>query len=511
MDIPDDWTEMLNVPPGVSASRSFYTPDEVAARSLSTPVEELDQLANSLNSSVRSAVARNLATEKATILRLVSDPVWLVRRNALEHKSMNKRDTRIHLEQLAVDNPTFVLLHRHVTADLIDIMYQRADLGILELIAGHRRTPTALLETLATHEAMSVRHELFQNQSVPSSILQFGITDDDFACRVAIASHRNLTDDLAMQLMDDTSLQVLHNLARNRHISQETLVLAERSLQATLDHRKKYKPTPIRKRAQTIVNEEITWDYFQRCVDDPVAGVRIAIKLGAYEQDLIDLDRCVAALRREKMAHLVFAYVDLISPMKALRVMTSLAYDGYIKGRLREDWVKDRDVIVAALETKRAEIAWDVAQNVELDAELLSLLLHCGRLSMSVYQTRHKGHTKWAKAIYPGGICDTFIPQVVVALHPKTSPETLNLLRKSRSAPVRAALVPKMNVEELKRAATSNMPLVRTAVAKHPKTPEAIFISLAMDPDEGVRAAVLASKRATDEIRAVAKLSSLAI
>jgi len=32
-----------------------------------------------------------------------------------------------------------------------------------------------------------------------------------------------------------------------------------------------------------------------------------------------------------------------------------------------------------------------------------------------------------------------------------------------------------------------------------------------MDPDEGVRGAVLASKRATDEIRALAKLSSLAV
>jgi len=478
---------------------------------LSTPPEELDQLANSQNDWIRGAVARNLATDKATIMRLVSDPAWIVRHNALEHKSMTKRDTRIHLEHLVLENPTFVLMHRHVTSDLIEIMYERADVRTLELIAEHHRTTHTIFAELATHQVMSVRHALFKNQRVPSNVLQLGIADADFICRVAIASHRNLTDDLAMRLMDDSSLQVLHNLARNRHISQETLVLAERRLQATVDHRKKYKPTPIRKRAQTIVNEEITWDYFQRCVDDPVAGVRIAIKLGAYEQDLIDLDRCVAALRREKMVHLVFAYLDLISPLKALRVMTSLHYDGYLKGRLRDDWVQDREVIVAALQTKRAEIAWDIVQNVELDVELLSLLVHCNRLSMSFYQTRHKGHTKWTKAIYPGGICDTFIPQVVVALHPKTRSEDLQLLRKSRSAPVRAALVPKMNEQELVHAATSHMALVRTAVAQHPKTPESVFISLAMDPDEGVRGAVLASKRATDEIRALAKLSSLAV
>ena len=499
IDIPDEWSAML-----------ADHPDMHRARSLTTSGEDLDILASSLNTSVRVAVARNIGTQKATIVRLLADVEWRVRAIALQHRCLNKADTKADLDALILSEPRYVLQHRHATAELIEVAYGSADIGILQLIAGHRRTPLEILATLATHEVMAVRHAVFLNQSAPSSVIQLGIGDADFNCRVAIATHRNLTDELAMQLMNDSSLQVLHNLARNRHISEETLVIAERKLQATVDHRKKYKPTPIRKRAQTIVSEEITWDYYQRCVDDPVAGVRIAIKLGAFEQGLIDLDRCVKALGRERMVHLVFAYVDLISPMKALEVMTSLRYDGYLKGRLRDDWVQDRDVIVAALKTKRAEIAWDVVQNVDLDAELLELLAHCARLSMSLYQTRHKGHTKWTKAIYPGGICDTFIPQVVVALHPKTAPETLNLLRKSRSAPVRAALVPKMNVDELVQAAASKMPLVRTAVAAHPKTPDSVFITLAMDSDEGVRAAVLGSKRATDEIRALAKLSSLA-
>jgi hypothetical protein len=85
----------------------------------------------------------------------------------------------------------------------------------------------------------------------------------------------------------------------------------------------------------------------------------------------------------------------------------------------------------------------------------------------------------------------------------------MNVIRKSRSAPVRAAMVSKMSAHELVLAAQSAMPLVRTAVALHPETTDATFISLAMDSDEGVRAAVLGSNRATDEIRALAKLSTL--
>ena len=500
MIVPDEWILMF-----------APNPEVTLASSLSTPVEELDALASSSDEWVRAAVARNIGAAKATIVRLLSDEEWTVRASALGHKCLGKSDTRSHLEEMILTDPLYVLAHRHVTSDLIEQAYQSADWGTLHAIAGHRRTSVYILTALATHEVTAIRHEVFMNQYAPSGVIELGIADVDYVCRVAIAKHRNLTDELALKLMDDTSLQVLHNLARNRHISEETLIVAERKLQATLDHRKKYKPTPIRKRAQTIVSEEITWDYFQRCVDDPVAGVRIAIKLGAFEQNLIDLSRCVTALRRERMVHLVFSYLDLISPRKALEVMTALQYDGYLKGRLRDDWVKDREVVISALKTKRPEIAWDVVQNVELDAELLALLVECQRLSMSFYQTRHKGHTKWTKAIYPGGICDTFIPQVVVALHPKTSNETLKLLRKSRSAPVRAALVPKMNVDELRLAATSKMVLVRTAVAKHPKTPEEIYISLAMDPDEGVRTAVVESSRATDEIRALAKLAGLGL
>ena len=495
---PQEWTQTLS-----------KTSELDAARSLSTSVDELDELASSANATVRAAVAKNLGAQKATIVRLLSDPDWTVRSCALAHKSVAKADTRQHLEEALVEHPDFVLRHRHVTADLIQAVYESGSDEVLEYVAGHRRTPLEILISLAQHQNAQIRHAVFMNQHIPSTVLALGLGDPDFLCRACIAGHRNLTEELATRLLDDESLQVLHGVARNLHLSQETQILAERKVEATIEHRKKHNPTRVRKRARSIVEDEITWDYFQRCVDDRVAGVRIAVKLGAFDQGLIDLNRCVAALRLEKMPSLVFEYTDLISPLKALAVMHSLEYQGPLKGHLKDDWSEDREVVVAALETKRAYMAWDVVQSVELDAELLELLAHCERMSLTFNVARQKGFVKWPESIVRGGICDTFVPQIIVALHSSTTSETMNVLRKSRSAPVRAAMVAKMEPSELVQAAQSAMPLVRTAVALHPETTDATYTSLAMDPDEGVRAAVLSSHRATDEIRALAKLSTL--
>jgi len=497
---PQEWTQTLS-----------KTSELDAACSLSTSVEDLHELASSRSWAVRAAVAKNIGTQKTTIVRLLSDSDWRVRARALDHKSVAKADTRPYLEEAMAKHPDFVLRHRHVTPDLIQTVYESGSDQVLEQIAGHRRTPLEILTTLASHENAQIRKAVFMNQHIPSTVLTLGLEDPDFLVRTCIASHRNLTEELAAQLLEDMSLQVLHGVARNLHLSQETQILAERKLEAAIEHRKIHKPTRVRKRALSIVKDEITWDYFQRCVDDRVAGVRIAVKLGAFEQGLIDLNRCVAALRLEKMPSLVFEYTDLISPSKAIAVMNSLDYQGPLKGHLKQDWSRDRGVVIAALETKRAYMAWDVVQSVELDEELLALLVHCERMSLTFNVARQKGFVKWPEVIVRGGICDTFVPQVIVALHPLTTPETMNVLRKSRSAPVRAAMVNKMDPAELVQAAQSAMPLVRAAVALHPETSDATFISLAMDSDEGVRAAVLGSNRATDEIRALAKLSTLAV
>ena len=497
---PQEWTRTLS-----------KTSELDAARSLSTAPDVLDALANSSNVAVRIAVAKNVAAQKATIVRLIDDQDWAVRSLALQHKSASRSETRVYLEAVIDQYPDFVLQHRHVSPELIQEIYQSGNDYVLERIASHRKTPLDILTELAQHPDAHIRQALFRNQHAPSSVLALGVKDVDFMCRASIAAHRNLTEDLATQLLGDESLQVLHGVARNLHLSQETQVLAELKVEVIIADRKKTNPTRVRKRALSIVSDEITWDYFQRCVDDRVAGVRIAVKLGAYEQGLIDLNRCVAALRLEKVPSLVFEYTDLISPIKALAVMETLDYHGPLNGHLRDDWAGDREAVIVALNTRRPYMAWDVVQHASLDEELLELLARCESMSLTFNVARQKDHLKWPEAIVRGGISDRFVPQIVVALHPLTSLATMNVIKKSRSAHVRAAMVAKMDAEELARAARSSMSLVRTAVAVHPDATDATFTLLAMDPDEGVRAAVLGSSRATDEIRALAKLSSLAL
>jgi len=114
------------------------------------------------------------------------------------------------------------------------------------------------------------------------------------------------------------------------------------------------------------------------------------------------------------------------------------------------------------------------------------------------------------EALSPGEIYnDGFItcyPQVVVALHPLTRPETLKKMRKARSKYVRAALAQRPDLEALPGLAKDKESSVRVAVAAQTATPADILEALAMDAEREVRAAVQANTSASETARASAAL-----
>ncbi|MEI6373903.1 MAG: HEAT repeat domain-containing protein [Actinomycetes bacterium] len=156
--------------------------------------------------------------------------------------------------------------------------------------------------------------------------------------------------------------------------------------------------------------------------------------------------------------------------------------------------------------------AWDLASNPSATAEELALAATAPSHSHVEYvwdeqapdvpgQIRASGVT-WEV----GGDSVTRFPQILVALHPNTSADTLILLRKARSKHVRAALAQRPDLHALPILVRDKDPLVRRAVAEQEACPVELLAVLSLDPDIAVRSAASVHPQATDEIRAQAAI-----
>ena len=476
------------------------------ARSFSTSPEKLAELATCQKMDVRLAVARNLSTSVETLLTLATDTCGQVRMSALVNKNLSMKETRPFLFNELKSHPEYVLSHRHANEEIVEAIAANATIEILPRIAQSRRTSIALLDELSKHEHPRIRGAAFSNPRTPSRVLVNGVNDVQFWIRVAVAQHQNLTDVLGQSMLKDSSMQVIEAISNNIHISEVVQNAAKKRLEDVLFNRQKAGQGTARQRAESIVTETITWEFFNRVITNKVAGMRIAVKLAAYEQGLINQARCLYELEKEKSRHVVFSYFDLISPIKAFKLFEGLKYQGHLTGVLRNDWIEDRELLEHALETKCGNFAWDIAQKAPLDSGLLDLLADADRYSLSGHTPGPHEFSRWPGAVVVTGICSTFVPAVVVAMHTHTSPETMARVRKMRGHVVRAALVSKMEGQDLAQAATSKISLIRVAVARNPLTPLPVLTALAMDKDPKVRDQVLESERVTPAISAMAAL-----
>ena len=102
----------------------------------------------------------------------------------------------------------------------------------------------------------------------------------------------------------------------------------------------------------------------------------------------------------------------------------------------------------------------------------------------------------------------TRYPQLVVALHPDTSPEFVAELASARRKEVRAAVCTRTDVAVpiLEKLSRDKQPEVRAAVASAPATTFDCLRKLALDKDERVSEAVRLNPNATAEVKALAVL-----
>ena len=472
------------------------------ARDARTTSAELAELAKSGSGYVRREVAMHQNTDLETLVILSHDewtPICLL---ALENHNMKRASSVPILKEMIESNLDFVIMHRHVTRELLDDAYVRAyeikDTTALETIAQHHRTSPATLASHLESTKAQVRISAVSNPNLPVTSLTSCINDKSFAVRQALAMRKDLPDETARLLADDLSVGVRKAISNNSHLDPYIRSLAETSL---VTYRQKLglaRRGRVIDRVTELISSPITSDRYHEDSNHTTPGIRIGANLAAYDQDLIPLEDCLLALSSERWVAIV-AYLDLIDPMKSLDIMLAKHISEPLSKVLRADWVTRPDVTRRVLETRVPQFAYDVARYVKLEPWMLELLHGTGRYTLSrIVRNWPKGIA--GKAIVDLGRYYAFVPDVLVALHPLTSEEIMVELSKSRLTCVKAALVSKMGPDELRQNARRRIP-IRVAVAKNSLTPQDVLLSLSMDRERSVRQAVLTNPKITAEMR----------
>ncbi len=462
--------------------------------------EELDEYANHPNDIVRRHTAANVNTSVDTLLRLARDKDSSVVLNAIHNFKFPDRELELALLELAKTKPRIVLNHRKRTPEMLAIAAKHHDVDIRVDVAKNIDTPMDTLRTLKRDWEGRVRRAALSNPMMTSKELMSGISDTESLTRGVIAKHRNCTDAIAAKLMHDESITVVESLVANDHLGAEVRAQAAEIAHARVLARRAKGGGPVRERAEILSESPISKKDYARLANDRSAGIRVTAHLMAYEHGFISLKQLKVMLQKDASHNTVLNYLDLIDPFCAVEFLVTTFWNGHLPEVLRSDWWMNREVAKVVLTTRMGRMAWDVAQWMELDTELLDMMVNAGRLKI-MDSTPKPEETRYPYSLMLNGHGLTFYPQLVVAEHPDASDEAIEIIRKSSSPYVKAGLVARMSPDELEVAAKDKMYQVRGAVARNPKTPEWVLVELSFDADVRVRQQVLASPNATEDLK----------
>ncbi len=465
--------------------------------------EELAILATSKSKEIRRMVASHDKTDLKTLLILARDPWLPVSNLALVNKNMKRSASIPILTERILEDPYFVITHRHVTPELLDALLTRAlevaDENLMCDVAMHRRTSSETLHKIMNGASSRARAAAIQNANFDIELLVASAHDKSYAVRTAIAGRADLTTELAELLAKDSSVHVLKALSGNKVVCQSTRSEVETKLAERVEANVEHNWGRVIDHVTKLVNEPMTQARLQEFAQDATPGIRIGVHLAAYDQGLISLADCLLSLDRERWVA-VTTYLRLIDPMKSLDIVLGSKKADPLHHVLSEDWTTRDDVVRRALETRIPQFAYDVVRFVELKPWMLEKLHGIDRYTLS------RIVRNWPSGIAGDAIVDlgqyyAFVPDVVLALHPDTSPEIMAQLRESRLTCVQAALVSRMSSDELRASSTKRIP-IRVAVARNKNTPEDVLLKLSLDKDRSVRQAVLRNPKVTDAMRA---------
>jgi hypothetical protein len=246
-----------------------------------------------------------------------------------------------------------------------------------------------------------------------------------------------------------------------------------------------------------------------------IACIRVrAAQLGLIEPEVLREDPYFYVMRRVEGATLKYVIDPFFQTFDDLnfRIIKSLGeIDRIIRGNF--DVTKlEKPHVAELLELKDSYFNWKIANQYELDVELLVLLASSPAHRHSTYSESISAETlkfgEWPFYSSNGYRIESH-PSAIVAVHPMTPSEIRDKLKKSSNQYIRGLFIEDerlFTLEFLKSSMKDKSAHVRTLVAAHPESTSQMLEFLASDNDPQVRTAIKMNPNTPPEVKAMMAL-----
>lgn len=521
-------------------------------RSSCLPSRLLAELSTHPDKDVRAGVVGNPSTSEAVINRLAVDSATPVRAAVARSDRVRvsllrelARDPRRDVRSAAASNPKLPSsFHAELAADansdvrcsiaathsvepgILDSLASDSDPSVRIAAARNPGVPTEALGRLATDPDQYVRRIVATDSRMPADALACLARDVDSDVRAAAAANPSSPPEVLAALSKDKTAEVRRQVAFNLSTPPEVLDRLARdrakgvrlaaarnpftshesahAAQVVTRKAKAKRPTTVAERAEEILRTDLTPEDLESLMMDKAMGVRIAACIRGFECGLVDDEEAVRLLNRENRGEgqLLDRWRDT-GDERLFSLMITGRFDDALLSIAR-DPSAPAELLNQMFELKIPTVGWMIACRDDLTADQLDHLATVASHSFETWEVPEDGELLVGQ-VYSGGYIACH-PQIVVALHQDTRPETLTRLRKARSKHVRAAVAHRPDLEALPVLAQDKDPVVRAAVASQPLTPSDLLNELSLDAHVDVRTAVHTNPSSSEEARAQAAL-----
>ena len=470
------------------------------------PEAELLALAHDPDDKVRMRLAWSSQTP-ASVLTVLSEDASAVVRSTVAENPNTPPELLVAMAQDSGETVRMAVAANPNTPIAILVTFAQVDSSnIRESLSGNPSVPPQVLSRILTVLMADPRtrslpwrlNAIARNPSTPSESLKL-LSTQHADVRAAVAGNPSTPHDLLVALARDKAKSVRAAIVSNPAAPEDL-----RSAALELNESTQAKKPSVAERVESIYQDRLDTEDLQALLADKAMGIRIAAAVRGAELGILTPEESARLLKKEPQnngARQVHARWSTTGDSTLFQVMFAGRFEDQLTA-IAQDPETPIEMVRTLFEAKIPGVAWFFATREEVTAEELDTLSTAPSHSYPMWSE--------PEALSPGEIYnDGFItcyPQVVVALHPLTPPETLKKMRKARSKYVRAALADRPDLDALPGLAKDKEASVRLAVAAQTATPAEILEALAMDPEKEVRAAVHANASSSETARAAAIL-----
>jgi len=522
--------------------------------------ETLEKMSKDTDSWVRRHVAMNEMTPKKTLLELANDADADVVSALTSNKNCPKEVWEVVLSNTEFDERQATVIAQNITGDLISLardkfpakyhhlflsnMFMPKEwipeflnnkeinkIGLVSLMLLRGWLQKEHIQKIIDVKDVGLREKIAALAGLEKDMQQILVKDKSAGVRAALARNPIAESEILMQLLGDKSVTVLEYLKAETYYAEEggkwvmknyagreALIAAASGSAKNLAQISK--ATSVTGRSEALLSEVINEKRYQELLADKSIGIQTSATLRAAELGLITFkeaaafvskfapqttapkNRWVEARMESFKSEHNESFLDLVLELRGDDVLCGVFLDGNLQ-------LSDNQLMKIA-KAHLANTNWNMARNVELNADLLDEIAETPSWSYDTYGYPEEKleFGQWAGETSSGYRVASY-PQAIAASHPNTRLETLEKLKKSRSKYVRGVVMGRNEVfdyDDLKKAVKDKEAYVRILAAKHPLIDLELLEKLASDNDPDVRAAACEHKLATPEMKATTAL-----